>query len=630
MLFIFAIFNGQILNTKIMNRLLILFVFSCFITNYAAEAKSTLHQVLPSSWWTGMNYSKVMLTAYGENMSATSASVNYPGVSITKYIDAENSNYLFLELSVSPNAKPGIIKISFTENGRPISEFNFNLQARATTKRTKLSGADIIYQIVPDRFVNGNPKNDAPRNYYERPDRSNPSGIHGGDLMGITEKIDYLISLGVTAIELTPIQESNQFISSYDKWAITDLYKVDSRLGDLTELQYLITSIRARGIKTTQTLVLNQVGKQNFLVKDPAFKSWMPSLEPKTNENSLLHPAIVDPYAAANEQLDARSVWTNIDCPVLNQDDPILKRILVQNSIWWAETAGADALKIDRTYLNSPSLLKAVAEALAADFPDLSLICDYESHQPDKVAYLTQQLQGTTKNLLTGDYPLASVISNAFSEFSDPTNGLMSLYQILARDYNYNTPGNNIIFADNHRSDRLFTIANKEFAQYKMIVSFLLTTRGIPSLTYGTEALMHGEIREGKGFVRADMPGGWALDNVNVFTQSGLSTQQKDAYQFLQSLLTWRKTNPSIHQGKLIHFQPQNGLYVYFRVSNEKPIMVVINNDAFAKKRIEPELYAPYINQLKSARDVLSGESFNDLRNLVLQPKTVTILELNF
>jgi glycosidase len=613
-----------------MYRFIILFVFSTLIANNSIEAKSTLHQLVPSSWWTGMNYSKVMLTAYGENMAATSASVNYPGVSIVKLLDAENPNYLFLELSIAPNAKPGVVKISFTENGRPVSDFNFNLLERTTVNRTQLSGADIIYQIVPDRFANGNSKNDAPRNYYERPDRSNPSGIHGGDLMGITGKIDYLMSLGVTAIELTPIQESNQFISSYDKWAVTDLFRVDSRLGDLTEFQYLITSLRAKGIKTTQTLVLNQVGKQNFLVKDAAFKSWMPSLDPKTDENSWLHPAISDPYALANEQLVARSVWTNIDCPALNQDDPLLRRFLLQNVIWWAESAGTDALKIDRTYMNSPVLLKAIAEALNADFPNLSLICDFETHQPDRVSHLTQQLQGAKKNLVTGDYPLAAAITNAFSEFSDPTDGLQSLYQILARDYNYSNPNDNIIFADNHRRDRLYTIANKELSQYKMIISFLLTTRGIPSITYGTEALMHGEIREGKGFVRSDFPGGWPLDAVNVFTQTGLSGQQKEAFQFLQSLLAWRKTNTAVHNGKLIHFQPQNGLYVYFRIAGDKQVMVVVNNDVSAKKRVEPELYAPQLNQLKSAHDVLTGESYNDLRNLVLLPKTVTILELKF
>ena len=66
------------------------------------------------------------------------------------------------------------------------------------------------------------------------------------------------------------------------------------------------------------------------------------------------------------------------------------------------------------------------------------------------------------------------------------------------------------------------------------------------------------------GAVRQDFPGGWAGDAVNAFTGKGLSAAQQEAQGFLRRLLNWRKTAAVIHSGRLMHFQPQNGISMIF------------------------------------------------------------------
>lgn len=65
---------------------------------------------------------------------------------------------------------------------------------------------------------------------------------------------------------------------------------------------------------------------------------------------------------------------------------------------------------------------------------------------------------------------------------------------------------------DNHDLGRFMQKGESDLRRYKQAIAFLLTTRGIPQIYYGTEILMSGTKAEGDGIIRTDFPGGWAGD----------------------------------------------------------------------------------------------------------------------
>jgi len=123
---------------------------------------------------------------------------------------------------------------------------------------------------------------------------------------------------------------------------------------------------------------------------------------------------------------------------------------------------------------------------------------------------------------------------------------------------------------------RFYTQLGENFDLWKMGMAYYATTRGIPEIFYGTEILMTNKGPKDDGIIRSDFPGGWDGDQVNAFTGAGLSDQQKQAQDFMKTLLNWRKTSKVIHSGKLMHFAPNEGVYVYFRYDQNNKVMVGI------------------------------------------------------
>jgi glycosidase len=153
-----------------------------------------------------------------------------------------------------------------------------------------------------------------------------------------------------------------------------------------------------------------------------------------------------------------------------------------------------------------------------------------------------------------------------------------------------------------------------------MAMAFLLTSRGIPQIYYGTEALLTMQDDKNDGMKRADFPGGWAGDTVNAFTGKGLSAEQKDFAQYLQRLLNWRKDQAVIHTGKLTHYIPVEGVYVYFRHNAGKTVMVAMNNNDKEAKTIDRSRYIEFLGSFNTGTDVITGQKLTDLWNMVFAP----------
>lgn len=162
-----------------------------------------------------------------------------------------------------------------------------------------------------------------------------------------------------------------------------------------------------------------------------------------------------------------------------------------------------------------------------------------------------------------------------------------------------------------------------------MAMAFILTTRGIPMVYYGTEVLLTTEKgTNGDGYKRADFPGGWKNDTINGFTGKNLSPAQVDMKQYLKHLLNWRKDKEVIHAGKLTQFIPDDGVYVYFRHNENETVMVALNNNENDPKLLDRKKYSEFLDQFDSGKDVITGQDFNNLSQIIIQPKSAVIIEL--
>jgi glycosidase len=223
------------------------------------------------------------------------------------------------------------------------------------------------------------------------------------------------------------------------------------------------------------------------------------------------------------------------------------------------------------------------------------------------------------------DFPLSDTAAEALLEPESYNKGLIRIYETIAADYLYADPMRLMVFPDNHDRPRMLaTVDNKpELAKSNLIL--MATTRGIPQVFYGTEVLISSPKVRDDGVLRADMPGGWAGDRVNAFTGAGLTPAQRDMQGFVRTLFNWRKTSSAVTQGKLTHYLPKDGSYVYFRHDGKQTVMVVLNKNA-GDTRLDLGRFAGMIKGARSATNVLSGDKVDLGAPLPLAAMTSVVL----
>jgi len=227
------------------------------------------------------------------------------------------------------------------------------------------------------------------------------------------------------------------------------------------------------------------------------------------------------------------------------------------------------------------------------------------------------------------DFPLQNSLVQAFKEKDDKysSRGFIKLYEALANDFNYASPENIMVFGDNHDMDRIYTQLDKNLAFTKMAFTFFMTTRGIPEVYYGTEILMDNTGFPGNhGVIRSDFPGGWKSDSQDAVTGRGLSQDQLEMKDYVKQLLNWRKGNHVISSGKLLHFAPFDGLYVYFRYTDDDIIMVVMNKNN-KEMKIDVSRFNEIIKNRTSATNVMTKASIS-LDQLSVPSESATIFSL--
>lgn len=599
--------------------------FSCF-----ASAQK-IDRIEPPSWFTGMRETALQLMVYGKEIGSFNVTTDYPGVKVTTLVKTENQNYLFINLDIGSQAVPGDIRLVFS-NGKLKLTHNYPLLAHPSQPAKGFDASDVIYLIMPDRFANGDPGNDNVAGMLEQANRSNPNGRHGGDLRGISDHLDYIKDLGATGIWLNPFLENNQPAYSYHGYSITDLYRVDPRYGSNEEFRNLISKAHNMGVKLMMDMINNHIGSGHWWMKDLPSSDWVHQFSEFTRTNYRAS-TLMDPYAAKADEKLMEKGWFDRTMPDLNQSNPLVETYLTQNSLWWIANFSIDGIRMDTYPYPDKNMMSRWAKRVTDEFPGFFIVGEVWYPQEALTAYWSLKKvnsDGYQSNLPSvTDFPLSLATHRAFNEPDSWTDGMARLYQVLSQDFLYPDPFTNVIFLDNHDLTRFFTQTGMNPGIYKMALSFILTTRGIPQFYYGTEIVMQGDKSRGDGLLRADLPGGWDGDAKSTFKDQNLSPDEKDAFAFTKKLLNWRKEKDVIHTGKLKHFIPENNLYVYFRYNERESVMVILNNSDKETRTITSDRYAEAMNGFTHGREVISGAGISDLKSFKIAPKTAMIIELN-
>ena len=579
-----------------------------------------------------MKNPELQLMVYGDNIATYRPTVDYPGIKIKSSVALESPNYLIVYLDVA-GAKPGKFDITFS-SGKKNIRYAYELRQRKpnATQIKGFDSSDVLYLIMPDRFANGNPDNDQiPLRHAYKVDRDNPNARHGGDLAGIKQHMDYIEDLGVTAIWLNPVLENDMEGGSYHGYATTDYYRVDPRFGTNEEYVDLIDDAHKRGMKVVMDMIFNHCGSDHPWMKDIPSKDWFNHLDNyvQTNHDKEVY---FDPYASDYDRDRMLNGWFVPSMPDLNQKNPHVAKYLIQNSIWWIEYSGVDGIRQDTYPYADKTMMREWCEAVETEYPDYNIVGEAWMNYTIGSAYWQKgsrlNFDGEDSGLKTVmDFRLMGIASQAFHQKKD---GLQTIFEHMCYDYVYPDIYHVLRFLENHDTDRFLPAlpeSIEDLYAFKQGMTFLLTIPGIPQLYYGQELLMNGNKSKGDGYVRLDVPGGWPGDTRNEFTAEGRSAVQNEAWNFLRTILHWRKGNDVIAHGQMKHFMPDNGVYVYERRLGERSAIVIMNGQD-EPVNLSLDRYAEILRGKTSGKDILTNRTIPLQKELSLSSKEILILEM--
>ena len=630
---------------------IILFLFFAF-TFFVQAQTIQVQRIDPTNWWVGMKNPKLQVLIYGNNIADCTLALNYPGVTLEKITKVENPNYLFVDLNIAFNTQPGtlyfnlkktfaVVKKGKVIGGNEVTQsFPYELRKRdqEAIKGQGLDQSDFVYLVLPDRFSNGDTSNDKFADMADPlSDRANPFLRHGGDLKGIMNHFDYFKELGVTTLWLNPVTENDQPTtdeggvqrSAYHGYGFTDHYKVDKRLGGNDVYLEFVKKAHANGMKVVQDVVYNHIGKNHWWMRDMPAKDFLNQWEKYQNTTYKDQP-LVDPYGSNFDRKVSQDGWFTSFLPDLNHRNPLVANYLIQNALWNVEYFGIDAWRIDTYFYNDLDFMNRCNQALYNEYPKIYITGENWVNSVANQAYFVKNNINVPfkSNLMSPiDFQFYLAATDGLSSGMGWNKGFDRIYQTIAQDFLYQDPTTNLLFLDNHDTDRFLSVVNEDYNKFKMGITLLMTTRGIPQLYYGTEILVKNTKNPSDAEVRKDFPGGWAEDKVNKFVAAGRTAKENEAFEFVKTLSMFRKNADAIKNGKLMQFLPQDGLYCYFRYTPKQTIMVLMNQSD-KEMSVDTQRYEERLKGFTKANNILEKNELNDLKNIKLPRNSAMVLEL--
>ncbi|MDR4890804.1 MULTISPECIES: glycoside hydrolase family 13 protein [unclassified Chryseobacterium] len=614
-------------------------IYAAFALSIASVAFSqkNLERVEPAFWWKGMKNPELQILVYGKEVGNNEITLS-DGIQIKDIRKVDNPNYVFITVNTNEINVPKFT-INIKKGKKNVGSYFYELKQRnpGSANRGSFTSKDFMYLIMPDRFANGDEKNDSKPELTEKADRSLPNGRHGGDLRGILNNLDYIQNLGATAVWLTPVNEDNEKVYSYHGYAQTDLYKIDGRYGTNEDYKTLSQELNKRNMKLVMDYVTNHWGGSHWMIKDLPSKDWIHWFdegEKGFKRSNYKTTTQFDTNASDIDKKYALDGWFDTTMPDINQKNPLVLKYLIQNAIWWIEYAELGGFRVDTYPYNDKEAMAKWAKAITDEYPKFNIVGETWLYTAAQIAAWQKnskigEIEGYNSNLPSVmDFMLFENMPKALKEKEGWDKGMIRIYDSFTSDFLYPDINNILVFFENHDTERWNEIFNASPDAYKIGLAMISTVRGIPQIYYGSEIGMRGDKKKGgDADIRRDFPGGWKSDKQNAFNSSSQTPEQKEFFHFTQKLLNWRKGKEVIHTGKTKNFVPQDGVFVYFRYNEKESVMVVINNNE-KDQPLDLKRFAESLNGFTKGKDIISGKDILLQNSMNIPAKTPFIIEL--
>jgi glycosidase len=348
-------------------------------------------------------------------------------------------------------------------------------------------------------------------------------------------------------------------------------------------------------IKHVWDVVYNHWGDQHQLFREMPDSNWFHWFPTYTKTNYRAE-TMMDPYASEYDKNLMANGWFDRHMPDLNQQDPHLSTYLIQNSLWWIEMGNIDAFRIDTYSYPDQLFMSKLNAALKNEYPNFFLFGE-------------TWVQGSA---VQAWFPEGKKVHQNFDSKLDGVTDFQFYYSV--------TKGLTEPFGWEEGLRRI---------ELNLAHAMLLTLRGIPCLYYGTEILMTG-FCDPDAHVREEFPGGWSDHKVNAFEKKGRTEIQNEAFDFIQTLLNYRKKNEWLATSKLTQFVPNDNTYAYARKSADgrKTLLCIYNlNEQIFDFPME-FLKEITLNSY-TGKNVVSGESVTWKKTLAIPPKGFYLIEIS-
>jgi len=605
-----------------------------------AAAPPVIKGVEPPSWWTGHSINPVRLLIRGRGL--TGARVEAPaGLSAGEPRTNAAGTALFVDLAIDGAAAPGPRRLSVTTaGGRAEASFEVLAPLPRAGRFQGFSSDDVIYLVMPDRFSDGDARNDDPPVSRGLLDRARPRYYHGGDLQGVIDRLPYLADLGVTALWLNPVYDNvnhlnqrqsvdGQAVTDYHGYGATDLYAVEERLGDVAKMRELVDAAHRSGIKVIQDQVANHVGPYHPWADDPPTPTWLNGTREKHLENRWQTWTLMDPHATPALRKETLDGWFVDVLPDLNQDDPEMARYLVQNSLWWVGVTGLDGIRQDTLPYVPRAFWRDWTAALKREYPQLTVVGELFDGNPALVSFF-QGGAARFDGIDTGvdalfDFPLYYAVRRVFAGDAP----MRDLAVALGHDHLYPRPDLLVTFLGLHDVARFMNERKATPQGLRAAFTFLFTTRGIPLVYYGDEVALPGGDDPDN---RRDFPGGFPGEARSAFTAAGRMAEEQAVFDHVRRLAQLRKEEPALRRGRLVQLQADDHAYVFARVHEGRTVVMAFNasdaplaSDFFAAAvSLRPD--TPLRDALGSAASAVVDMVFSGGRlHLMIPPHTAAV-----
>jgi len=550
--------------------------------------KPAVLKVEPPSWWPGHTLDPVRLMLRGHGLTgARVEAAPASGLSVGLVRVNPRGTHLFVDVTIDAQAAPGRRSLDVvTAGGRASFDFELIAPLARAGRFQGFSADDVIYLIMPDRFANGDPANDASPRSPDLLDRNKARHFHGGDLQGVIDRLPYLKDLGATAIWLNPIYDNTDRLNfkevtngepmtGYHGYHAEDFYAVDERFGDLAKLRELVDAAHVQGIKIIQDQVANHTGPYHYWLSDPPTPTWFYGTETRHLSNTWQVWTLADPHASEQAQKATLEGWFIDVLPDLNQDDEETARYIIQNTLWWVGVSGLDGIRQDTLPYVHRRFWREWMAAIKREYPRLRVVGELFDGDPALVSFFqtgAQRFDGIDSGIdALFDFPLFFPLRRAFGQGHE----LREVARALGRDHLYPDPSRLVTFLGLHDLPRFLHEPGATPDGLKLAFTFLLTTRGIPLVYYGDEIAMRGA---GDPDNRRDFPGGFAGDPQNAFLAASRTPEQQDVFAHVQRLARLRAARRALRSGATRNLLVEAQQWAYARAADSETLVVALNN----------------------------------------------------